>query len=413
MDSQSINFCTFVPFLITMRYISADYIFPVATAPVKNGVITLDDSGQIIDMSAPGSFQDLHAELEYFKGIICPGFINAHCHLELSHLKNQLTTHTGLTGFILQILEKRNGFSSEIITNSIETAEQEMHRNGIVAVGDICNNDNTFSLKTANNLLYHSFIEILGLNPQKAEETMANAMEIKRIAKGNNLEASIVPHAAYTLSVQLLKLINEDAKKNNAVISIHNQESETESEMFISGSGKMAAAFTAMGIAPELIRKTGTNSLLSALPHLKDAKKILLVHNTYTCAEDLRWIKSEFKNRKAEIYFCTCPNANMFIENKLPDYNLFIAENCLMTIGTDSLASNWSLSILDEMKTIVRRYPDISLQTLLTWATKNGASFFDYKNLGTIEKGKSPGLNWLKNTDGMKITEETEIEKII
>ena len=207
--------------------------------------------------------------------------------------------------------------------------------------------------------------------------------------------------------------VADEAIKKNAIISIHNQESIAESELFISHSGPMFETFSRMGMNMELFKKTGVNSLRSTLHKLPLSQKILLVHNTFTSKEDLNWIKSNISNLTSQIYFCTCPNANMYIENKLPNYNLFIEENACMTIGTDSLASNWSLSILDEIKTIVKQYPQISLQTLLTWATKNGANFLGLNQLGTIEKGKKPGLNLLKNIDGMRITEKTEVLKLI
>ena len=64
-----------------------------------------------------------------------------------------------------------------------------------------------------------------------------------------------------------------------------------------------------------------------------------------------------------------------------------------MTIGTDSLTSNWQLSILEEIKTIRKYASYVSLDTLLEWATINGAKAlgFDHK-LGSIEVGKKPGL---------------------
>jgi cytosine/adenosine deaminase-related metal-dependent hydrolase len=102
----------------------------------------------------------------------------------------------------------------------------------------------------------------------------------------------------------------------------------------------------------------------------------------------------------------------MYIENKLPNYTDFINANARVTIGTDSLASNWSLSVLDELKTISKYYPQIPLQTLLTWATKNGADFLGFTQLGTIEKGKKPGLNLLKNVELGRITEKTEVMKL-
>ncbi len=387
-----------------MRKISADYIFPVSSEPIKNGVVSISDDGTILAVES-----SISGATEHYSGIICPGFINTHCHLELSHLRSQVSEKKGITGFIKEIIEKRTAFSEGLIERCIVDAEAEMIRNGIVAVADISNNSSTFKQKEKKNLYYHTFIEIFSMDPSKAEETIEKG---KKLIAELTTSGSISPHAPYTMSEELLALINNVAEENNSILTIHNQESEGENEMFLTNSGVMFNAFKEMGINTNLMRKTGKNSLQSTLKHLHKAKKTLLVHNTFTSKEDLDWIKSNRSNLKSQLYFCTCPNANLFIENKLPDYKLFIEENATITIGTDSLASNWSLSILDELKTITKYCPEIPLQTLLIWATKNGAEFLGQNQLGSIEKGKKPGLNLLKNVDGISITEKTEVVKL-
>jgi len=388
-----------------MRKISADYIFPVSSDSIKNGSITISDDGTILALES-----DNNGATEYYSGIICPGFINTHCHLELSHLRSQVSEKTGITSFIKEIIEKRTAFSEDLIERCIADAEAEMIRNGIVAVGDISNNSSTFKQKEKGNLYYHTFIEIFSMDPSKAEETIEKG---KKLIAELTTSGSISPHAPYTMSEELLALINNVAEENNSILTIHNQESEGENELFLTNSGVMFNAFKEMGINTNLMRKTGENSLQSTLKYLNKAKKIVLVHNTFTSKEDLDWLQSNRSNLKSQLYFCTCPNANLFIENKLPDYKLFMEENATITIGTDSLASNWSLSILDELKTISKYYPEIPLQTLLLWATKNGAEFLGQNQLGSIEKGKRPGLNLLKNVDGIIITEKTEVLKLI
>jgi len=398
-----------------MRYISADYIFPISSEPVKNWVIAVDEDGTIIGINTKSEILNSKSEIEYYKGIICPGFVNAHCHLELSVMKDKIAEHTGMTGFIKDILKKRNDYSADEIDSAIVSAEAEMIKNGIVAVGDICNNNSTFKQKAKGNLQYHSFIEIFNLNPDAAVDTFNKGKELLSQIRNpkSEIRNSIVPHAPYTMSKELLVLINNYAKENKSIITIHNQESRGEAELFVSKSGVMYDAFINIGINSDWLRHTKKNSLASTLPYLKDARKILLVHNTYTSEKDFEFIKSEISNLKSQIYFCTCPNANIYIENKLPDYNLFISQNALMTVGTDSLASNHSLSILDELKTITKHFPEISLQTLLTWAAKNGADFFDFKSLGTLEKGKRPGLNLLQNINGTRITEDTTVTPLL
>ncbi|MCW3085298.1 MAG: hypothetical protein JWP12_2664 [Bacteroidetes bacterium] len=402
-----------------MRKISASYIFPVASSPVKNGVISIDDDGTIVSIAAPTNEKD--AAVEFYEGIICPGFINTHCHLELSHFRGQMTEKAGMTQFIKEILSKRPHFTPEEIQKGIAAGEAEMISNGIMAVGDISNDSSTFAQKAKGNLLYHTFIEAFDLNPDRANEVFKTALDLKtQLSQTAHLKShiSIVPHAPYTVSDQLFALIAEEAVKDNSIISIHNQESLTESELFISKSGLMYDAFTKVGINMDFITTTGKNSLHSIFHKLPLTKKILLVHNTFTSSEDIQWANEQVKtlNPKSQIlnpYWCTCPNANLYIENALPNYDYFISANVPVTIGTDSLASNWSLSVLDELKTIVKHNPHISSETLLTWATKNGADFLGLDHLGTIEKGKKPGLNLLKNMDGLKITGETTVTKLV
>lgn len=402
-----------------MRQFSADYIFPINAAPIPNGVITVDDDGTILEVCHPSEADQASPNIQHLKGILCPGFVNTHCHLELSHMKKQVSENKGMTGFIGELIGKRNNFAEEEIENRIALAEQEMICSGVVAVGDISNNNSTFKQKAKGNLAYHTFIEIFSLDPSKAEQTYLAGKrleeELKQITQHSSIHnhTSLSPHAPYTMSLELLNLINGDAKANNNIITIHNQESAGENELFESNTGVMYDAFKNMGINPAFMRKTGKNALESTLTYLKDAKKILLVHNTFTTKKEIEFIHSTFNNHQSTIYFCTCPNANLYIENRLPDYQLFINENCKVTVGTDSLASNWSLSVLDELKTINKHHPEIELNTLLTWATKNGAEFLGFDQLGTLEKGKRPGLNLLKNTDGVKLTEKTSVFKII
>jgi len=400
-----------------MRKISADYVFPVSSAPIPNGVITIDDDGTIVEVSNDKEKID-GGEVEVYKGIICPGFINTHCHLELSHMRSQIPENKGMTGFIKEIISKRDLFSEEEIQQAIVDAEKEMMRNGIVAVGDISNNNSTFQQKAKGNIYYHTFIEVFDLNPERATEVFENALSLQQQLwtldfnpdsyRGSN---SIIPHAPYSVSDKLFQMVYDAAIKNNSILSIHNQESEGEHELFVSKAGVMLQAFSQMGITMDFIKKTGVSSLQSTFAKLVASQKKLLVHNTYTSKEDMEFVT---KNSKPEtVYWCTCPNANIYIEGKLPDYKLFIDADALVTVGTDSLASNWSLSVLDELKTIVKHHPSIPLQTLLLWATKNGADFLGLTTAGTLDKGKKPGINLLQNTNGLTISGSTSVKRLI
>jgi cytosine/adenosine deaminase-related metal-dependent hydrolase len=385
-----------------MRKISARYIYTIASQPIKDGIVIVNDDGTIADVLAGG---EASGDIEYHEGIICPGFVNTHCHLELSHMKGKISERTGMTGFISELLSLRPKLDISLAVPAMEEAEEEMMRNGIVAVGDISNDASTFALKERNHLKYHTFIELFDIFPQRAQEVLDRGTELQKKCPQR---ASLAPHAPYTVSSELFSRIRKKLEITRSITSLHNQESLGESELFISKSGKIFEMFKRIGNEMEYFTPTGKNSLRSVLPQLPSKNKTLLVHNTYTSIEDIDWAKQCNEN----IYWCFCPNVNLYIEDALPNFNAFVNANVKCTIGTDSYASNWSLSVLDELKVISKASPEIPLQALLTWATKNGAEFLEYDELGTIEKGKRPGLNLIEGTEGMMLTANSKVKKL-
>ena len=134
---------------------------------------------------------------------------------------------------------------------------------------------------------------------------------------------------------------------------------------------------------------------------LDKAQNILLVHNTFTTQSDIDFSFEQSRRTNQQIYWCLCANANLYIENKLPQIDLYINHNCQVVLGTDSYSSNWQLSMAKEVKAIHTNYPQIPLSTILQWATINGAKALRWDDiLGSFEKGKKPGvtlidpINW-------------------
>ncbi len=396
-------------YICPMRKITADYIFPIASKPMKNGVVILDNDGLILDVR-PCLEMNIKDEVEYHEGIICPGFINAHCHLELSFFKGLLKEHTGLDVFIRDILAL-NRPELAVIEQSIADAEQEMLSNGIVAVGDISNGNTTYKQKEKQRLNYHTFIEVFAFDPAKSKDVFDNAMRLfAEYPEG--LKKSITPHAPYSVSDELFRMITDFSMQNNAILSIHNQECEGENDLFKTKTGTIFERIKSWGNNMDNFHATGKNSIENYLEKMPHSSKTLLVHNTVTTPDDIHWAMAHHP----QLYWCFCPNANLYIENKLPNYQAFLDAHTTCVVGTDSYASNWSLSILDELKTIAKHAPELPLELLLTWATKNGAEFLNFDTqLGTLEKGKRPGINLIYDLDmeHLKLTSETKVKRLI
>jgi cytosine/adenosine deaminase-related metal-dependent hydrolase len=391
-----------------MKSFKADYIFPVCADPIKNGIVTVDDFGKIIAVIDPSLLLETYnAPVEQLNGIICPGFVNTHCHLELSHLREKVKQRTGLVNFIIDIQKSRD-LDSAMVLDAAARADTEMYENGIVAVGDISNTNSTIAIKAKSKLYYHSFIETFGFLPDRATEVFNNALALLNEFKPQS--CSITPHAPYSVSKELFKLIQKYSDTGHNLISIHNQECEDENKFYRYKLGSFNDLYAHFGMDITHFKPQARNSLQSILPLLTTRQEILLVHNTCTNLKDIYFIKRF--DRK--IHFCFCPNANLYIEGTLPKIELFIGQGYNITLGTDSLASNNKLCILSEMRTIQEKFPSISTQQLIEWGTLNGAKYLGIDDeKGSIEPGKTPGLNLISGLDGLKITPETKVRKLV
>ncbi len=391
-----------------MRYrkLKADYLFTGERLLNKEHVLITNFKGEIIDII---DAKDAGEGIETFEGILSPAFINAHCHLELSHLKNIIPEKTGLVDFVFKVVSQRHFAENEIL-DAIEKGEEEMLQNGIIAVGDICNNSLTLSQKIKRNLRYYNFIETSGWLPESASVRFRKSKNIFDDFKKHSLKSSIVPHAPYSVSENLWNEMTSFCPQQT--ISIHNQETAQEDLFFLEGKGDFTKLYDLMKIDNSFYKTKKIRSVNSYFKNLFPAKSVILVHNTFTKQEDLDFI-NEQKNKNQLVSFCLCPNANLYIENTLPPVDLFLKNNCQIILGTDSLASNHQLNILEEIKTIVKIFPEIKTEILLQWATINGAKALQMENeLGSFEKGKKPGIILIEKIEDGIITVESKVRNL-
>ena len=362
-----------------MRFLSADYLYPLHILPIKEGVLQISNKGEVLSIIRDRS-QIPKEKLEVFNGILCPGFVNVHCHLELSHLLGKMPQKIGLANFISEISNQRKA-DKENKKKAILKAHKLMIENGIVGAGDISNTTDSFFVKTMQEIKYHTFIEVFSLDNNSASEVFKLGQDLLDKCPETS---SLVPHSTYSVSNMLYDKISRNNK--GEVLSIHNQEGRSENSLFIKGKGTLYNFLKDFGD----INITGKSALCSALSHLPKRTPIILVHNTFTSKEDVKWaLENDYYT-----YYCTCPKANLYIEGDLPDYSIF--DTNLLCVGTDSLASNNTLSILEELR-IIKEKTDFNINTLLKIGCKNGAEALGMNTLGTFEPGKVPGVNLIKD----------------
>lgn len=392
-----------------MRKITADWIFPIAQPPLREGVLVLDAAGKV--EAVTGRAEHDPQTLERCQGALVPGFVNAHCHLELSHLKGFVPTGTSLIPFIKSVVKYRD-FPQETIQAAIAEGEREMWENGIVAVGDISNTPDTFAQKALGNLSYYTFVEFFDLlQDEQAAATFARYKTVfDALSPGPGSAKSCVPHAPYSVSDTLWSLLRETFPEGGATISIHNQETPPENEMFLSGTGAFFDFYQDFGLPTAHFQSTGQSAIHTAMRGLDPRNRTLFVHNTLTERADIEAAHAW----SDQVFWATCPNANLYIENRLPNYRAFLDTGARVCLGTDSLTSNWQLSILEEMKTIAKYQSYVTTETLLRWATLNGAQALGFDDrLGSFERGKVPGVNLLHFGEDLRFDAAVTLKRLV
>ena len=379
-----------------MRRIAAKYLYTLtSTEPVVNGFVELEDDGTVI---RTGVCADPAAEPFFYDGAVAPGFVNAHCHVELSYMKGLFRKGTGMAGFIDQINELRDTKSLEEKVRDLTVAMDSLWEQGVVAMADISNCDDSFAVKARHPMYTRTFLEVFGTEPEDCGAVMDGVRKLKKVADGFGIDAAPTPHACYTMSPELVTAVSVEGLKSG-FLSFHSEETEEEEEMLKSGSGKMWENRKRAGMSVPPV--TGKSSLLYFIDRLLAGRPapfdehILLVHECCMDQEGIDAAKAVMNHP----FVAVCPLSNLFIHNALPPIGLMRRNALKICVGTDSLSSNDDLNIVDELYCLQRNFPEVPLGELLTWASRNGAEFLAKPEFGALEPGRRPGLVLIDHLD--------------
>ena len=393
-----------------MKRIAAKYIYTLSSPePIENGYVEYDDDGLV---HAVGKCENPSVEPRFVDGAIVPGFVNAHCHLELSYMKGVFRKGTGMAGFIDQINELRDFKGPEEKQADIRAAMEDLWNQGVQAMADISNCADTFALKKAHPMYTRTFLEVFGTEPEDCGKVMQAVSELKAQADSEGIDAAPTPHACYTMSPELLTAASSAALASG-YLSYHSEESEQEEEMIRSGSGPMWENRVKAGMStPPVTGQSSLEYLVDRLLAVHPApfnEHILLVHECSMDVSGARLVKALMNNA----YVALCPLSNLFIHDTLPPVLMMRREKLKLCIGTDSLSSNDQLSMVAEMRCLQKNFPVLSLGELLEWACLNGARFLGKDALmGTIEPGKRPGLVFINDVSRGILTDKSKSVRI-
>ena len=375
---------------MTVRILHADHVLPGDAPPITDGAVVVDGEGTILDVGTASHVlpRNEGAEIERVRGVVLPGLVNAHTHLELSAMRGRVGGGRGFIGWVDALIALRSEVQAEEEAEAIALAIDELVRTGTVAVGEVTNTLDAVRPLAARGIAGCIFHEVFGQDRAASLRRVAGlrAEVEERLATWptGDLTYAPAPHTLYTTHADAVRALLEGARTHGSRTSLHLAEHAPERRAIESGDGPVPEwLFSRVKQRPEW-PKIPLFDFAESLGAL--APSVLLVHLVEARADEL-----------ARVAACgapvvLCPRSNLHIEMKLPPLLAVRAAGIDAALGTDSLASNASLDVLAEAKALADRFPGVPAWELVRMATWNGARALGREDLGRLAKGARPGV---------------------
>jgi cytosine/adenosine deaminase-related metal-dependent hydrolase len=377
-----------------MRIVSARWVIPVDRPPVTEGAVALDDDGTVrmVGPRAAVRAEFAAAPEERAEGVLVPGLVNAHCHLELSALADTVPGGGGFIAWAQRFLETNAETPREKKRTAAREAAAAAVRLGTAAIGDVGNTLDAAPAIGEARLAGVLFHELVGSREAKTGDALADAArERAELEAESGWPADLgyvrAPHAPYSVGPELARRIFAAARAEKHATSIHLAEDEEELKLLRDGTGAWPALLEAMGVdATTRVPGKTPVAYLASLGAFDGGAPPLLVHMVHAGPDDRRLA------REARATVVLCPRSNLHIGGLLADVPALLADGVGIALGTDSLASTPDLSLWGEMATLAGHFPTVPAARWLEAATLGGARAIGLPAHGALAPGKRPGV---------------------
>ncbi len=363
----------------------AKYVLPEPDLLLQNGAVYVSGAGRILRVEhwngPPANMQ--YSLKDWGSAVLLPGFVNCHAHLELTRLHNQLVRYSSFTNWISQLMARRSEWSERDLLESALAGAALSLASGTVLLGDISTAGVSWQALKSVRMRKVVFEEIVGLAQDKVPETVASlSHRLSTVVGDDMLISGISPHAPYSVSADLYRTTAEMAADRGLLLSSHVAETEAEIKFLHYGTGEFRDFLAGLGALPE----GWSPPRLAPVQYLHSVgvlgRNCLLIHCNYLDSDSMALIVS---SNSSVIY---CPRSHAFFKHKEHPVRQLLDMGVNVALGTDSLASNTSLSMLDEMRFLFQKRKDLKCEEIFRMATLNGASALNFGHtVGRLRRG--------------------------
>lgn len=375
---------------MSLQVFHVDHLLRGDERPLVDAGVVVDEGGTVVDVGPAAEILPRHqgAPVTRAPGVVFPGLVNAHTHVELSAMRGKVAGGRGFVAWVDSLLSLRVEHSPEDDAGAIDAAADDLVRFATVAVGDVTNSLAAVSALARRGIAGWAFHEVFGQDRDavlRRVHGLAGELADRHARwPSTDLEYAPAPHTLYTTHADAVQALVDGALGRGGKTTLHLAEHPGERRAVEQGDGPVVEWFERRTKQKPEWPKKPLFDHAAAVGALREG--VLLVHLTEARPNELARIAESGATA------VLCPRSNLFIEAKLPPLLAVLAAGLEPALGTDSLASNTSLDVLAEAKALRDRFPSVEPWLLVKMATWNGARALGRKDLGRIARGTRPGL---------------------
>jgi len=368
-----------------LQIYSASWVVPVTRPPIPEGRVAVESGriawiGRAGDPGEPrGSVHDLGP------GVLMPGLVNAHCHLELSHLAGlSQRAKSGFVAWVESLMAQRGQADADAVRAATRRAIRQLESTGTVAVGDVSNALAHLDLLEESHLHAVVFYELLGWDPERADAILDAAAEVTTISARPELRTrvKIGAHAPYSVSPALLQGI----VRRGGPASMHLAESPAETRFLAQGDGEWRSFLDRRGLGHVPFDAPGLSPVahVDALGGLRDG--MVAAHCVQVDEADCALLA------RRGAFVAICPRSNRSLRVGMAPVRRLLDAGVRLCLGTDSLASAETLDLMEDMALLQSQFPELAPDVIVRMATLGGAQALGLPDLGAVEPGRRADL---------------------
>ena len=378
-----------------IRIFSANWIITGTSAPLQNGAVVLKGD-RVFDLGPRSEIEGKYSNRIYDLGntIVFPAFVNAHTHLELTHLRGNYDIDGGFLQWMRSTSDGMQKSEDEEIKQGVSKGIESILESGTIGIGDTTATSLTAGLIQDSRLYARIFHEVKGFRNFKIPYLMQKTEKrLKQFQDSERVTHHLAPHSPFLVGRKLF----QEIEQRESLISLHLASVPEEIEFFETGQGPIKQMLLAHEMFDYKWEIPKSSPVKYFFENYYYAQSNILVHMIHVSEADMDYMAESH----VDVHICLCPRSHSNLNLGVAPARKYRKRGFNLCLGTDNVVVSGDFDMREEMKAAAEEY-QFSPQQIFEMGTSGGARALGFEDqLGTIEPGKCGHILVMENPFGV------------